>query len=85
MSENIRISLGHPILIFIYSLALLLTGCAIGMHWNQSRASAMWITVAAASLMVVHDTFTGLIFASLTFRRFQREQRAGRNSPSSQA
>jgi hypothetical protein len=85
MSENIRISLGHPILIFVYSLALLLGGCAIGMHWDQSRASAVWIAVAAAALMVVHDTFTGLIFASLTLRRFQREQRAGRSSPSSHA
>jgi hypothetical protein len=85
MSENIRISLGHPILIFVYSLALLLGGCAIGMHWDQSRTSAIWIAVAAAALMVVHDTFTGFIFASLTLRRFQREQRAGRNSPSSHA
>ena len=75
MSENIRISLGHPVLIFIYSVALLLIGCAIGMHWDQSRVSAIWIAVAAASLMVVHDMLTGLIFASLTFRRFQREQR----------
>jgi membrane protein YdbS with pleckstrin-like domain len=75
MSENVQISLGHPVLIFIYSLALLLIGCAIGMHWYQSRASAIWIAVAAASLMVVHDMFTGLIFASMTLRRFQREQR----------
>jgi hypothetical protein len=45
------------------------------MHWYQSRASAIWIAVAAASLMVVHDMLTGLIFASLTFRRFQRDQR----------
>jgi galactitol-specific phosphotransferase system IIC component len=75
MSENIRISLGHPVLIFIYSLVLLLIGCAIGMHWDQSRASAIWIAVAAAALMVVHDMLTGLIFASLSLRRFQREQR----------
>jgi len=55
MSENIRISLGNPVLIFVYSVALLLIGCAIGMHWYQSRASAIWIAVAAAALMVVHD------------------------------
>jgi membrane protein YdbS with pleckstrin-like domain len=75
MSEDIRISLGHPVLIFIYSLALLLVGCAIGMHWYQSRASAIWIAVAAAALMVVHDMLTGFMFAALTLRRFQREQR----------
>ena len=75
MSENIRITLGHPVLIFIYSLVLLLIGCAIGMHWYQARACAIWIAVAAAVLMVVHDMFTGLIFASLTLRRFQRQQR----------
>jgi membrane protein YdbS with pleckstrin-like domain len=85
MSEDIRISLGHPVLIFIYSLALLLIGCGIGMHWYQSRGSAIWIAVAGAALMVVHDTFTGLLFASLTFRRFQKEQRSERNSPPSSA
>jgi membrane protein YdbS with pleckstrin-like domain len=66
MSENIRISLGHPVLIFVYSMALLLIGCAIGMHWYQSRASAIWIAVAATALMVMHDMLTGLIFASLS-------------------
>jgi membrane protein YdbS with pleckstrin-like domain len=75
MSENIRTSLGNPVLIFVYSVALLLIGCAIGMHWYQSRASAIWIAAAAAALMVVHDMLTGLIFASLSLRRFQREQR----------
>ncbi len=85
MSEDIRISLGHPVLIFIYSLALLLIGCGIGMHWYQSRGSAIWIAVAGAALMVVHDTFTGLLFAPLTFRRFQKEQRSERNPPTSPA
>ena len=66
MSENIRISLGHPVLIFVYSMALLLIGCAIGMHWYQSRASAIWIAVAATALMVMHDMLTGLIFATLS-------------------
>jgi hypothetical protein len=76
MSERIRITLGHPVLIFVYSLVLLLFGCAIGMHWYQSRACAVWIAVAAASLMVVHDVLTGLIWASVTLRRFQRQQRS---------
>jgi branched-subunit amino acid permease len=75
MSENLRISLGHPVLIFIYSLALLLIGCAIGMHCYQSRASAIWIAIAAAALIVVHDMLTGLIFAFLTVRRVQTQQR----------
>ena len=57
MSENIRISLGHPVLIFVYSMALLLIGCAIGMHWYQSRASAIWIAVAAADVEVDNHSF----------------------------
>ena len=85
MSESIRISLGHPVLIFIYSFALLLIGCGIGMCSYQSRGSAIWIAVAGAALMVVHDTFTGLLFASLTFRRFQKQQRSEKSSPSSHA
>lgn len=63
MSE-VRIPLSNPLLVFIYSLSLLLAGCAIGMHWYQSRASAIWIAVAAASLMVVHDMFAGMIWCS---------------------
>ena len=57
MSENIRISLGNPVLIFVYSVALLLIGCAIGMHWYQSRASAIWIAVAAADVEVDNHSF----------------------------
>jgi hypothetical protein len=75
MPEKIRITLGHPVLIFVYSLALLLIGCAIGMHWYQSRASAIWIAVAAASMMVVHDMLTGLIWASVTLRSLRRQRR----------
>jgi hypothetical protein len=76
MSKTVSISLGHPVLIFVYSLVLLLIGCAIGMHWHQSRACAIWIVVAAASLMVVHDMFTGLIFASVTISRLRRQERS---------
>lgn len=75
MSGNIRISLGNPFLIFIYSLAILLAGCSIGMHFCQWRSSAVWLAVASAALIVLHDMLTGLLFASLTFRRFQKEQR----------
>jgi hypothetical protein len=76
MSKTVSISLGHPVLIFVYSLVLLLIGCAIGMHWYQSRACAIWIAVAAASLMVVHDMFTELIFASVTIRRLRRQDQS---------
>lgn len=72
MSE-IRISLGHPALIFVYSLALLLVGCCIGMHIHNSRA-AIWMSLAAAALVVVHDLLTAFLFSLLTLRRFRREQ-----------
>jgi len=35
-----KMSLGHPVLIFLYSLALLLFGCAIGIYWRNSLWSA---------------------------------------------
>jgi hypothetical protein len=63
------------VLIFIYSLARLLIRFAIGMHYYQSRASAIWISLAASAPIVVNEFSTAFLFSLLTLRRFQKEQR----------
>ena len=55
MSTKIYLQLGHPILIVIYSLALLSIGAAIGAQWGHSPRIAIWMVVLGAGLMVAHD------------------------------
>jgi membrane protein YdbS with pleckstrin-like domain len=74
MSGTIRISLAHPLLVFLYSLSLFLLGAAIGILCHQSRSFAMWTSVAAAALLMLHDIVI-LFFASLVGRRHQLKQR----------
>jgi hypothetical protein len=63
-----QMQLANPALIFIYSLVLLLFGCAIGMHWSKSPGTAIWIAVSAALLMVIHDLITGFIWMGVTVK-----------------
>ena len=60
-------TLGNPILITIYSIALLLIGCAIG-RWAHPPATALWLAIAGGVLMAIHDTATGVLWFWLTAR-----------------
>ncbi len=63
---EMQVTLGHPILIAIYSTALLLFGCAVGVQWNDALPTALWLSAAGGVLMAVHDLATGFVFAWLT-------------------
>lgn len=54
----------NPILVFIQSLALLLIGCAIGIHWRTS--AVVWIAACGALLTVIHDLLEGLVWFGVT-------------------
>jgi hypothetical protein len=60
-------TLGNPILIMVYSAALLLIGCAIG-RWAHTPATALWLAIAGGVLMAIHDTATGVLWFWLTAR-----------------
>ena len=80
---HVRVRLANPALIFIHSLALLLVGCAIGIHWSKSLGTAVWITICAALLMVLHDLLEGLIWFGITAKWTQAVKgRATGASPS---
>ena len=70
--------LGDPLLIFVYSLSLLLLGGAIGIHWHATPATAIGLTFAVASLMVLHDTLTSMIWFSIAVKCAQRATEAAR-------
>ena len=61
-------TLGNPILIAIYSAALLLVGCGVGVYWIRTPATALWLCIAGGVLMAVHDTATGFLWFWLTAR-----------------
>jgi len=58
MTSKLHMQLGSPLLIAIYSLALLSIGAAIGARWGHSPRVAIWMVVLGAGLMVVHDMLT---------------------------
>jgi hypothetical protein len=66
--RKMHVTLGNPFLIAIYSAALLLIGCAVGIHWAHTPATALCLAIAGGVLMAVHDTATGLIWFWLTAR-----------------
>jgi hypothetical protein len=57
---------GNLLLVFIYSLSLLLIGCAVGMHWRGRLrwrfASRYW----APALFVLHELVTVLLWFGAT-------------------
>jgi hypothetical protein len=65
---QITMSLANPILVFISSFALLLIGCAIGMHYSKSTSLSVWIAVCGGLLMVIHDLLQGLLWLGITAR-----------------
>jgi len=67
---NMRITLGHPILIAAYSAALLLIGCALG-HWVHTLATALWLAGVGGVLMAAHDTGFSIVCFWLTARWFR--------------
>ena len=65
---QMRATLGHPILITLYSAALLLIGAGVGVHWNQAHPTALWLCVAGGVVMAAHDLATGFLWFWLTAR-----------------
>jgi hypothetical protein len=65
---KMNVTLGNPFLIAIYSASLLLIGCAVGMHWAHTPATALWISLAGGLLMAVHDSATAILWFWLTAR-----------------
>lgn len=53
-------------LVFIYSICLLFVGCAIGMHWHGSPATALCVAILGAALFVLHDLVMILMWFSAT-------------------
>ena len=66
MAEQFRVSLLHPVFVFIWGFSLLLIGCFIGAHWHPSRTATVLVAAFGAGLMVVHEVFYGFLWTSLT-------------------
>jgi hypothetical protein len=58
---KMSVTLGHPILIFPYTLALLSLGGAIGIRWGASWHSVR-VALLGAILMIVHDWIAAVVW-----------------------
>src|SRR3974390_2914571 len=66
MAEQFRVSLRHPVSVFIWGFSLLLIGCFIGSHWHPSRTATLLVAAFGAGLMAIHEVFYGFLWISLT-------------------
>lgn len=71
---KLTVTLGNPFLIFVRSLAMLLLGCAIGLHWKGTSSTACWLTVLGALLMVIHDLGMGVFWFRTAAMMLARNQ-----------
>lgn len=69
---KITASLGNPFLIFLYSMAILLVGCAIGIHWRATPGVAFCMAVIGALLMVIHDMAMGVLWFTVAAKMVGR-------------
>jgi hypothetical protein len=65
---KMQVTLGHPILIALYSAALLLIGCGVGVHLNHTLPTALWLCFAGGIFMAAHDLVLGFVWFWLTAR-----------------
>jgi hypothetical protein len=77
---KIQVSLGHPFLMFLYSLSLLAIGAAIGIRFGATWG-ALRIAVVGAILMVVHDMLVAIVWFFKAARLILTSQRDLRSSP----
>ncbi len=73
---KMHVSLDHPLLIFLYSLALFVLGGAIGIRWGASWHSFR-IAVVGGVLMIVHDWVAAIVWSWKTATLIGPFQRNG--------
>lgn len=66
------------LLVFLYSLFLLLIGCAIGIHWSASPATASCLAILGASVFVLHELVTVLFWFGVTAFWIRMRGKSGR-------
>lgn len=73
---KLTVSLGNPFLIFVWSMAMLSLGCAIGIHWHATPGIAFCAAAVGAIFMVLHDLGMGLLWFSVSAKMFSKAQKA---------
>jgi hypothetical protein len=66
------------LLVFLYSLSLLLIGCALGMHWRGSPATVVCAAILGATLFVLHEFVALLLWVGATAAWTQLVAKSGK-------
>lgn len=71
---RITVTLANPFSIFAWSLAVLLFGCVIGLHWRTTPGMAFCIAALGAVLMVLHDLGMALLWFTATAKLLAKDR-----------
>ena len=66
MNERLNVRLGNPFAIFIWSIAMFLSGIFIGAHWHPSLTHSIAFAVVAGIFMAVHELASCFFWCSLS-------------------
>lgn len=64
---NFTVSFANPFMMTAYTGAALAIGWAIGAHWGHNM-TAVWMMIAAAILLYLHDVAIGIVLAMAVAR-----------------
>lgn len=68
--------LGHPLLIVLYSFALLLLGCAVGSYWRPTPSKAIGFAIAGSFCTMIHDTMVSVVWFGIAAKWSRQTARA---------
>lgn len=75
---GMKVTMGNPLLIFLYSFSLFIFGCAIGLHWKAHTGTALLLVAAGSVLMVIHDLGIGIMWFVISAKMLAENRRAGK-------
>lgn len=74
---SFTVRLGHPVLIFFWSVWMVLLGVVLGAYLHPSHGVAVGISIVCAAMIVIHELIDGFVWCALTawwIGRCQRER-----------
>jgi hypothetical protein len=66
MTDKLTVSLGNPLSMFFWNIAMLGTGLGVGRYWHPSRATVLTISLASGVFAALHELVCCFVWSSLT-------------------
>ena len=66
MTEKLNVSLGNPLFMFFWNLAMVAIGLAAGGCWHRSRATMLTMAICAGVFAALHELVCCFLWCSVT-------------------